>query len=107
MKATKLKTSRFSTNSNWERIKKFMVRFGGVIVMNENHRIVCHALCEDCGLVLNMGQTSLQEKPSKQFVICPDCINRGVIHGNTLTTVGEDGEKTRLEFGRVVVAPIE
>lgn len=107
MKNTKRTSSRLNATTNWERVKTFMPGFGGGIVMNEDHRIVCHALCEDCGLVLNLGQTSLQEKPSKQFVICPDCINRGVIHGNTLTTVGEDGEKTRLEFGRVVVAPIE
>lgn len=102
-----LKTSRFNTNTNWERIKEFMLRFRGDIVLNEDHRIVIHELCEEHGLVINLGQTSFADEPSEQIIFCPGCINRGSIQGNRLTISHETGENATLDFHHLTEATIE
>lgn len=107
MKTTKLKASRFNTQTNWERIKEFMLRFRGDIVLNEDHRIVIHELCEEHGLVINLGQTSCDGEPIEQLIFCPECVNRGTIEGNRLTVLHETGEKETLDFHHLTEATIE
>ncbi len=84
-----------------------MLRFRGDIVLNEDHRIVCYELCEQHGLVLNLGQTSCYDEPNEQIIFCPECINRGTIQGNSLTILGQGGVETRLDFYQLVPATIK
>lgn len=107
MKITKLKTSRFNTKTNWERVNDLMLRFNGDIVLDENHRIVCHELCEKHGLVINLGQTSCYDEPNEQIVFAPEYINKGTIQGNRLTVSDDAGEEHTLDFYRLVEAPIQ
>ena len=107
MQKTALKPSRFNTQTNWERIKKFMLRFRGDIVLNEDHRVVIHELCEEHGLVINLGQTSCSDEPVEQLIFCAGCINRGTIEGNRLTVSHETGAKETLDFHHLTEAPIE
>lgn len=106
MKTTKLKTSRFNTKTNWERVKEFMLRFQGDIVLNENHRIVCYHLCEKHGLVINFGQTSYFDESDCHIVLPPEAINKGTIKGNRLTAPSGGTEDHVLDFYRLVEAPI-
>ena len=102
-----LKPSRFNTKTNWQRIKEFIPEFRGDIVLNEDHRIVIHELCEEHGLVINLGQTSCNDEPNEHIIFCPGCINRGTIQGNRLTISHETGEKETLDFHQLSEATIE
>jgi hypothetical protein len=107
MRTTKLKTSRFNTETNWERIKEFMLRFTGDIVLDEDHQIVCHELCEKHGLVINLGQTSCNDEPNEQIIFAPDSINKGTIQANRLTLSDDSGEEHTLDFYQLIGAPIK
>ncbi len=107
MKKTMLKTSKFNTQTNWDRLKKFMLKFEGDIVLNGQHRIVWHGLSEEHGLLLNLDQTSSNADGKEQITICPGCINTGVIQGNLIMLSDHSGQESTLEFYELVEAPIE
>ena len=109
MKTTKVKKSRFNTTTktNWQRVRDFFLRFGGDIVLDEDHRIVIYEVTEEGGLVINLGQTSFCDEPNNQMVFSPEAINKGTIQANRLTVSDDGVEEHSLDFHKLVGAPIE
>lgn len=109
MKTTKVKQSRFNTTTktNWQRVRDFFLRFGGDVVLDEDHRTVIYEVTEEDGLVLNLGQTSCCDEPNDQMVFSPEAINKGIIQANRLTVSDDAGEEHTLDFYQLVGASIK